>query len=108
MNQAQAKSLEEALLDTVETELNVMQSLCDSQFPCDLSTTIAMRLSRAVVWATCRTVHNIPGHTNRGISTQTASALIDAQEQMERLSLAYERKLGGIPADAVEWQTWRA
>lgn len=108
MTQAHPNSLEQALLDTVQSELKIMQSLCVAQFPCDLSTTIAMRMSRAVVWAICRTGSNLPNHTSQRISTQTASALIDAQEQMELLCLRYEDKLAQFPKDAVEWQTWRA
>ena len=109
MTRHDAQLLERALINTVESELTVMQSLCDVHFPCDLSTTIAMRMSRSVVSAICRTGIRVPGsNSSAPVSTQTASALNDAQEQIERLSYAFERKLSNLPADGLEWQTWKA
>lgn len=102
------ETLERALIVTVETELTVMQSFCSQQFPCDVATTVAMRMSRAVVSAICRLGEPAPDSANPVLSADTKARLLMAQESLADLNRQFELRLSTLPPDALEWKTWTA
>jgi hypothetical protein len=108
MTQRHVQDLEIALIDTVETELATMRSFCQPDFPCDLATTVAMRMSRAVVSAICRLGISSADTQPSVVSTGTADKIRLACQELESLSMQYESRLRELAEEDPARQSWAA
>ncbi|NND93044.1 MAG: hypothetical protein HKN42_19465 [Granulosicoccus sp.] len=108
MSQNNDQALESALIELIDTELALMESFCLPEFPCDLSTTIAMRMSRSVVSAICRLrfVHREDGSAT--VPARLTEVLVNAQAQLDDLNRVYQSRLAMLPKDHPARQTWAA
>lgn len=106
MTDSHDPALELALLDMVKTELSLMHSFCQSGFPCDLSTTIAMRMSRSVVSAIIKLGMTTPERNLPLLTQLTTEAMTEACVQLEHLSQVYDSKLAELPNDHAARQCW--
>lgn len=106
MTKKPGQSLESALIKTVKNELQVMASFCQDDFPCDLATTVAMRISRAVVSSICRLGTVEDGEYSAVISIELLQFLIQSEENLQTLSTQYEQRLNQLPDNELEWKTW--
>ncbi len=97
--------LELALIDAANAELSVMRSFCHAHFPCDVSTTVAMRMSRSIVTS----IYRIAGEKADGqyiVSNETLLFLSDASSQAEHLSKQFEVRLSDLVDNELAWQVW--
>lgn|GEM_PF-3028544 len=86
---ASAENLEIALLNTVDAEIKLMHSFNKKYLPVDLATTVAMRMSRAVVSSICQIGEK---HTD----TFTAATRVTLQRHanhLNELSANYEYRI---------------
>lgn len=102
------KTLEHALVVAVESELSMMESFCHPQFPCDVSTTVAMRTSRAIVAAFCRLDNSADVEKSLILAPETKLILSHAQYRLNELNQQFEARLAELPESALERQTWSA
>ncbi len=83
------KELESALLNTVDAEIKLMRSFNKKYLPVDIETTIAMRMSRAVVSSICQI-----GERHADIlTTATRIALERHANHLIDLSENYENRI---------------
>lgn len=102
--------IERALIDAAATEITIMRSMCDEDFPCDTSTVIAMRMSRAVVSTLCRLRNQkpVPDRPTRLFKPRTASLLREMEDDLEELSSQFEEKLRKLPNNKDLLICWNA
>jgi len=82
-------NLEQVLLRTVDTELELMHSFSKEKLPIDVSTTVAMRMSRAVVSSICR----ISETHKCSLSEETHRSLQQASKHLKEISAVYEHRI---------------
>lgn len=105
MTNAHSPSLEKALIRIVETELSNMRSFCEPHFPCDLSTTVAMRMSRSTIAAIC-SVSSAAHADEQIVSCETGIFLQSAKRQLVQLSDTFEKRLTSLPDVELAWKAW--
>lgn len=106
MTNEKEAALELALIATVKAELLVMHSFCSSSIPCDVSTAVAMRMSRSVVSSICRLGKPDLDTGVMVISKLTQTFLIETLDRVEQLNRQFELRLETLPKDAPEWTVW--
>jgi len=82
-------NLEEALLSTVSSEIELMKSFNESHLSVDAETTVAMRMSRAIVSAICR-IGEQHSHT---LSKNAQNELQRVSQDLIQLSEDYEKRI---------------
>jgi len=100
--------MENALIDTVNKELTVIRSFCDAQFACDVSSVVAVRMSRAVVSAICRLNTASKGTQESPFSEYGSLFLDETLIQLQQLSKQFESALVECPENELAWKTWTA
>lgn len=100
--------MEKILIDTVNKELDVIRSFCQAQFNCDVSSVVAVRMSRAVISSICRINTRTTEGQNEVFSKEAALTLDEALSQLEQLSKQFELRLGIRAENELAWNAWTA
>ncbi len=76
-------------MHTVDAELKLMHSFSKKKLPIDVATTVAMRMSRAIVSSICR----IGDSQASSLSEETHKFLQQATHRLIDLSAVYEHRI---------------
>lgn len=102
------QAMENVLINAVSKELAVIRSFCQAQFPCDVSSVVAVRMSRAVVSSICRLNTQSTG-TQSGVFSAKGSLFLDESLiQLETLCKQFETGLEKYSENDITWKTWTA
>ncbi len=108
MTDTSDRAMENALIDTVNNELAVIRSFCNAQFPCDVSSIVAVRMSRAIVSSICQMNRAVSDTHSAIFSEQCRFFLNESMTQLRQLSKQLESGLGEYSEDNLAWKTWIA
>ncbi|MFK7856684.1 MAG: hypothetical protein AB8B79_21385 [Granulosicoccus sp.] len=102
------QTLEHILIDTVEKELDLMRSFCQASFSPDVSSVVAVRMSRSMVSTICRMNNRKADSRSELFTEENSKLLVEAVKELERLSVQFESRLGTFSENELAWLTWNA
>lgn len=108
MTELQFQALEQSLIDIVSTELEAMESFCQPGSTCDVATTVAFRLSRAVIASICNVAFHNATDLTYPLSADTVQYFANVMTKIDHLNLSYEALLAELPISQLEWEVWKA
>lgn len=102
------QTLEHILIDTVKKELDLMRSFCNASFSPDVSSVVAVRMSRSMVSTICRMNKRTTNTQEDLFTEENRKLLADAVIELEELSVQFESCLGPVAENELVWLTWNA
>lgn len=104
------QTIETILINTARKELAIIKLFCQAPFPADISSVVAVRMSRAIVFSICQmnTSSIEIGSKSSFFSEKGNLYLNELMAELEKSSKQFEAGLKKQSCSDLAWKTWIA